>query len=162
MTIWCWYNLFKVFCFSRNKISRLPSYLSRFNKLDVLRADRNPIEWPPKTIMDFSAPGDARSMKGWIQSIQSWIETESSRLQSDDLMYHEKAASEQPLSVVQMLHHKFPLTHLQRRYWAFLHAQRGLWWSILPCAIILYGFECVTFFHHRITSPDFSWGSVFV
>ena len=76
--------------------------MSQFKKLDVLRTDRNPIEWPPKTIMDFSVSEDAMSMKRWIQSIQSWIETESSRTQSDDSIYHEKADFTKRLSVIQM------------------------------------------------------------
>jgi len=52
--------------------------------------------------MDFSASEDVMSMKRWIQSIQSWIETESSRTQSDDSIYHEKADFAKRLSVIQM------------------------------------------------------------
>jgi hypothetical protein len=78
--------IFQVFCLSRNKITRLPSYMHRFSRLTVLKVERNPIEWPPKSVMDrpieFSS---AEAMEGWIRSVQKWIEVESaSRFKGHD------------------------------------------------------------------------------
>ncbi|KAJ3999273.1 RAM signaling pathway protein-domain-containing protein [Lentinula boryana] len=70
----------RVFCFSRNKITKLPVYLSRFHKLTVLQVDKNPIEWPPKAVIeppDLVADG-AKSSISWIKSIQKWMEAENS------------------------------------------------------------------------------------
>ncbi|KAJ3811149.1 RAM signaling pathway protein-domain-containing protein [Lentinula lateritia] len=69
----------RVFCFSRNKVTRLPVYLSRFHNLTVLQADKNPIEWPPKAVMEppnLVADG-AKFSISWIKSIQKWIESET-------------------------------------------------------------------------------------
>ncbi|KAJ3915376.1 RAM signaling pathway protein-domain-containing protein [Lentinula edodes] len=69
----------RVFCFSRNKVTRLPVYLSRFRNLTVLQADKNPIEWPPKAVMEppnLVADG-AKFSISWIKSIQKWIESET-------------------------------------------------------------------------------------
>ncbi|KIO04044.1 hypothetical protein M404DRAFT_81979, partial [Pisolithus tinctorius Marx 270] len=63
-----------VLCISRNRITRLPGYLTEFTKLDVLKVDHNPIEWPPKAIIE---PGgslsDPRAAKEWILSLQKWL-----------------------------------------------------------------------------------------
>ncbi|KAJ4488536.1 RAM signaling pathway protein-domain-containing protein [Lentinula aciculospora] len=69
----------RVFCFSRNKVARLPAYLSKFRNLTVLQVDKNPIEWPPKAVIeppDLVADG-AQSSISWIKSIQKWIEAET-------------------------------------------------------------------------------------
>lgn len=42
----------QVLCISRNRITRLPGYLTEFTKLDMLKVDHNPIEWPPKAIIE--------------------------------------------------------------------------------------------------------------
>lgn len=70
----------KVFSFSRNKVTRLPTYLTKFHKLEVLELERNPIEWPPKFIIEHPRkPETAQSMKDWIRGVQNWIEAETSR-----------------------------------------------------------------------------------
>ncbi|KAK7049356.1 RAM signaling network component [Paramarasmius palmivorus] len=67
----------KVFCLSRNKLARLPTYLVKFHKLVVLEVERNPIEWPPKSVMERTAPIDnAEAMTNWIRGIQRWIDIE--------------------------------------------------------------------------------------
>lgn len=50
------------------------------------------MEWPPKAIMECQGVDDANSMKEWIQSVQSWIETESPRPYHDDSVQYERAA----------------------------------------------------------------------
>lgn len=60
-------------------MTRLPVYLSRFRNLTVLQADKNPIEWPPKAVMEppnLVADG-AKFSISWIKSIQKWIESET-------------------------------------------------------------------------------------
>ena len=64
-----------MFCLSRNKLTRLPLYLSKFRNLNILKVDRNPLAWPPQSVME--RPGnadDARAMKNWIQGLQTWME----------------------------------------------------------------------------------------
>jgi hypothetical protein len=75
----------QVFCFSRNKVTRLPSYLSKFHRLNILKVDRNPIEWPPKFVMDASGSLDtAQAMKDWIRTIQRWMDDDPSRTKFHD------------------------------------------------------------------------------
>ncbi|KAJ7581381.1 RAM signaling pathway protein-domain-containing protein [Mycena floridula] len=79
----------RVFCFSKNKVTRLPVYMFKFTHLSVLEVERNPIEWPPKAVMDrpakFPTP---EAMKAWIRGVQRWIETESLRSpRQDDSRY---------------------------------------------------------------------------
>jgi hypothetical protein len=61
------------------------------------------MEWPPKAVMDFPATDDPNLMKEWIQSVQGWIEAESSRTQSDDSINHERVAYDKSTSVTEML-----------------------------------------------------------
>lgn len=94
-----------MFCLSRNKISRLPTYLPQFHKLEVLRVDRNPVEWPPKAIMELPGSNDLSLMKEWIQNVQNWIETESSRGQSEDVLYHDGDSFDRNMLVFMTLDH---------------------------------------------------------
>ncbi|KAF7305008.1 Leucine-rich repeat-containing protein SOG2 [Mycena kentingensis (nom. inval.)] len=66
----------RVFCFAYNKLTRLPIYLSKFYKLEVLQLEHNPLEWPPKSVLNPSRVVDTRD---WIRSVQKWIEAETSR-----------------------------------------------------------------------------------
>uniref|UniRef100_A0A0W0F3S4 Leucine-rich repeat-containing protein sog2 n=2 Tax=Moniliophthora roreri TaxID=221103 RepID=A0A0W0F3S4_MONRR len=69
----------RVFCLSRNKLTRLPTYLVKFHKLTVLEVERNPIEWPPKSVMERRGPvNSAEAMSSWIHNIQRWIDMECS------------------------------------------------------------------------------------
>ncbi|EEB96625.1 hypothetical protein MPER_04211, partial [Moniliophthora perniciosa FA553] len=69
----------QVFCLSRNKLTRLPTYLVKFHNLTVLEVERNPIEWPPKSVMERREPvNNAEAMSSWIHSIQRWIDVECS------------------------------------------------------------------------------------
>ena len=88
----------QVFCISRNKLSRLPAYLSDFRNLSILKTDHNPIEWPPKAVMEpLGGVDDPKVMKGWIQTVQKWMEDNSSRAEvregrkhSDESLMSEK------------------------------------------------------------------------
>lgn len=73
----------QVFSLSRNKITQLPPYLSQFSNLEVLQVERNPLEWPPKAVMEKADSLDSRSaMKDWVRSLQGWIEEDCrSRIQ---------------------------------------------------------------------------------
>jgi hypothetical protein len=56
-------------------VSRLPLYLSQFRHLSILQADRNPLEWPPRSVME--SPNnldDPQIMKDWIRGLQKWME----------------------------------------------------------------------------------------
>ncbi|KAK1220429.1 RAM signaling network component [Marasmius sp. AFHP31] len=69
----------KVLCLTRNKLTRLPTYLVKFNRLTFLEIERNPIEWPPKSVMERPEPtGSQESMTSWIRSVQRWIDIECS------------------------------------------------------------------------------------
>lgn len=66
----------QVLSLSRNKLSHLPPYLAKFHRLDVLQADKNPIEWPPKIVMEaLNQPMPGMSMKDRIHYLQNWIES---------------------------------------------------------------------------------------
>jgi len=61
-------------------MARLPSYFSKLRNLDILKADRNPIEWPPKAVMEPQGGlNSAQGMKDWIRSLQKWLETNNSK-----------------------------------------------------------------------------------
>lgn len=62
----------QVFCLQRNKITRVPGYFTDFHDLDVLKVDRNPIEWPPKYVMETTDGG-----REWITFMQKWIRNNS-------------------------------------------------------------------------------------
>jgi hypothetical protein len=65
---------------SRNKLTRLPAYLSSLRHLNILKIDHNPLEWPPKVIMEpFGGVDDPQVMRGWIRTVQKWMDDNSSR-----------------------------------------------------------------------------------
>ncbi|KAG7086559.1 hypothetical protein E1B28_002507 [Marasmius oreades] len=69
----------KVLCLTRNKLTRLPTYLVKFKKLTFLEVERNPIEWPPKSVMErIDSTGNPESMNNWIRSVQRWVDIECS------------------------------------------------------------------------------------
>jgi hypothetical protein len=57
----------------------------------VLEVDRNPIEWPPKHILERPTVLSADDMLVWIKRLQKWIETErvkpSRQLTDDSSIY---------------------------------------------------------------------------
>ncbi|KAK7693696.1 hypothetical protein QCA50_003267 [Cerrena zonata] len=63
----------RIFSITRNRIHRLPTYLTRFRNLAVFRAEQNPLEWPPKAVMDPPSTVEGAAMKAWILSVQKWI-----------------------------------------------------------------------------------------
>ncbi|KAH8106781.1 RAM signaling pathway protein-domain-containing protein [Cristinia sonorae] len=70
----------RVFSVSRNKIHRLPVYFTQFKELNLFRADQNPMEWPPKNIMEHPAGEESPAMKDWIRSVQNWIVNNTSNV----------------------------------------------------------------------------------
>lgn len=69
---------FQVLCIARNRVTRLPEYLTDFSNLDVLKVDHNPIEWPPKPIIETDgSPSDSQAMKDWILGLQRWLRENS-------------------------------------------------------------------------------------
>ncbi|KAI0312179.1 RAM signaling pathway protein-domain-containing protein [Amylostereum chailletii] len=69
----------RIFSFYKNKITRLPSYFVQFARLEVLRAEQNPFEWPPKSVVE-SQPN--MNMRDYIQGVQRWIEDNSPSVES--------------------------------------------------------------------------------
>lgn len=68
----------QVFSLVRNKIHKLPAYLSQFKQLTLLKVDQNPVEWPPRSVMECSGNlEDPQVMATWIHSVQKWIEDNS-------------------------------------------------------------------------------------
>lgn len=64
----------QVLCISRNKITRLPAYISEFVNLNILKTDHNPFEWPPKVLMEpKGGVEDPQVMKAWVHSVQTWM-----------------------------------------------------------------------------------------
>ena len=59
----------RVLSIYKNKITRLPSYFTQFNSLEVLRCEQNPLEWPPKQVIDTegSTPDFVSFLKRWMQ-----------------------------------------------------------------------------------------------
>ena len=49
-----------------------------FRNLNILKCDRNPIEWPPRSVMEtLGSSNTAQEMKEWIRSLQKWMEGNS-------------------------------------------------------------------------------------
>jgi hypothetical protein len=86
----------KVFSLQTNRIHRLPAYLSQFQNLTLLRVDKNPIEWPPKNVIEAPHVEAADAMKNWIRSVQKWIEQNSiisDHKHNDELIQQEQSFS---------------------------------------------------------------------
>ncbi|KAG6818209.1 hypothetical protein H0H87_000114 [Tephrocybe sp. NHM501043] len=76
---------------SRNKIARLPPYITQFSTLEVLQVERNPIEWPPKHVMDKAGILDSRqAMKEWVRNLQKWIIADNPANIGDDSGHSEQ------------------------------------------------------------------------
>jgi hypothetical protein len=55
--------------------------------LDILKCDRNPLEWPPRAVLEpLSGINTASGMKNWIRSVQKWMESNPSK--SDHVITH--------------------------------------------------------------------------
>ncbi len=64
---------------SRNRIRKLPAYLAKFRGLTVLKADHNPIEWPPSDVVENNEDlEDPEAMGRWVGSLKSWMATHHS------------------------------------------------------------------------------------
>ncbi|KIP08145.1 hypothetical protein PHLGIDRAFT_389074 [Phlebiopsis gigantea 11061_1 CR5-6] len=67
----------RVFSISRNKIHKIPPYFVQFRSLTMFKADQNPLEWPPKDVMDPPSSDKDVVVKNWIRRVQSWIDENS-------------------------------------------------------------------------------------
>ncbi|KAG6335723.1 hypothetical protein ID866_3365 [Astraeus odoratus] len=91
-----------VLCISRNKITRLQAYLSDFTHLNILKLDHNPIEWPPKAVLEAGgSSSDPGAAKQWILSMQKWLKENShphsnARKPSTDSVRSERGLLAQP------------------------------------------------------------------
>jgi hypothetical protein len=57
--------------------------MTKLRLLNILKVDHNPIEWPPKSVMEAPAGSDGSSaMKEWIRSMQRWMEDNGGRNES--------------------------------------------------------------------------------
>ncbi|KZV69010.1 hypothetical protein PENSPDRAFT_493463 [Peniophora sp. CONT] len=58
----------RVLSIYKNKITRLPSYFTQFHSLEVLKCEQNPLEWPPKHVIDAqgAAPDFVSFLKRWM------------------------------------------------------------------------------------------------
>ncbi|CAA7267886.1 unnamed protein product [Cyclocybe aegerita] len=84
----------KILCLSHNKIARLPTYLAQFRLLELFQVDRNPIEWPPPTVLEsFGDLPDLKNGKDWIRKLQNWLDGEGSKGRDD---YDDSGYGEQP------------------------------------------------------------------
>lgn len=81
-------DLIKVFCLSRNRLTSIPSYIVQFHCLEVFQVDRNPIEWPPSSIVDAEEKkASVQAMKDWVHGLKEWIETHPEPKSLDELSY---------------------------------------------------------------------------
>lgn len=80
---------------AKNRIKRLPYYMSQMTQLKVLKLDHNPLEWPPKEITTLPPSGslsgsligggdgterrgsskleEAEEMSRWVSELLRWI-----------------------------------------------------------------------------------------
>ena len=66
-------NYRQVFSLYKNKIIRLPAYLTQFKRLHILRIEQNPLEWPPKAVLELGATDSHLTAKDWIKEVQKWM-----------------------------------------------------------------------------------------
>lgn len=67
-------RLIQVFSISRNKIHKIPPYFVQFRDLITFKADLNPLEWPPKDVMEAPHNEQGEEMKEWISDVQAWVD----------------------------------------------------------------------------------------
>ncbi|KAF8522222.1 RAM signaling pathway protein-domain-containing protein [Hysterangium stoloniferum] len=64
----------RVFSLSKNRITRLPPYFAKMSNLTVLQVDHNPIEWPPKHILEpLEHPEDTEAATAYIEDVKTWM-----------------------------------------------------------------------------------------
>ena len=69
----------KVFSFAKNRVRRLPNWLGRMPQLKMLKLDHNPLEWPPKEILQLpssSGTADKDSSKRGVHEsddLRQWL-----------------------------------------------------------------------------------------
>ncbi|EIN07514.1 hypothetical protein PUNSTDRAFT_136193 [Punctularia strigosozonata HHB-11173 SS5] len=74
----------RVLSISRNKLTRLPPYLASFTRLENLGIDHNPIDWPPRAVLDphGSDLSNKQVMKGWVNVVIPWGKLQGTYLYS--------------------------------------------------------------------------------
>ena len=83
----------QVFSISRNRIHKIPPYFVQFRDLVTFKADQNPLEWPPKDVMEAPHTEQGDDMKAWIRDVQAWIEENTST--SEKKLLEESSIAEQ-------------------------------------------------------------------
>ena len=76
--------------------------MASFSQLTIFKAEQNPIEWPPKSIMDCKGDlNDPQVMNGWIKAVQLWMQdhipTSAERKMSDDSQGEQSLAGDEPV-----------------------------------------------------------------
>ena len=74
----------QVFCLSKNKLTKLPHYMTQMNKLEVLKVDKNPITYPPKHVLEPGEGATGQDMVDWVESVQRFLFADSPRKASVD------------------------------------------------------------------------------
>jgi hypothetical protein len=70
----------KILSISKNKLTRLPTYLANFPKLAVLKVDHNPLEWPPSAVLDLSTDTDEpETMAHRLRTLRQWLMEKNER-----------------------------------------------------------------------------------
>ena len=121
-----------MFSILRNKIQRLPPSFDQFQELTLFKVDGNPLEWPPKSVLDTSDNlDDPQAMKEWIVRVQKWIGGNSpSRKMSEDSLRHDRFRDDSDAARYALAPHAYIL-HLTNLFIANI-AYRRLRWLRLP------------------------------
>lgn len=86
----------QVFSLSKNKITVLPTYISQFQSLRILKVDQNPFEYPPMSVMDPKDDlRDQKLMESWIESVKQWLKADSKLVRRSSV---DSTSSEQKLA----------------------------------------------------------------
>ncbi|KAG6886022.1 hypothetical protein C0993_005206 [Termitomyces sp. T159_Od127] len=92
-------NLFVLLC-------RVIDFCLQFPNLEVLQIERNPLEWPPKAVIEKTDSLESRNaMKDWVRSLQDWIEEDCRSKSNDDF----GTEGEQDVQILVDNTWKFPL-----------------------------------------------------
>lgn len=56
---------------SRNRLTNLPSYLARFDYLEILKVDHNPLDWSDGSLSQCNGNlDDPKVMRSWIRDLK--------------------------------------------------------------------------------------------
>ncbi|THH20688.1 hypothetical protein EW146_g710 [Bondarzewia mesenterica] len=91
----------RVFSLYKNKLTRLPAYMVQFTRLHILRVEQNPLEWPPKSVMEAGSTESNASSRNWIMGLQQWMaengtSSEYRKLSDDSILINDPARGSAP------------------------------------------------------------------